>query len=51
MLKDTSKESNFQADFKYKVSSNLIFVIKNYEPGKIYLILENRGKHSLQAPI
>ena len=25
------------------ISSNLVFVIKSYEPKKIYLILENRG--------
>ena len=26
-----------------QVSSNLVFVIKSYEPEKICLILENRG--------
>ena len=47
MLKYTSKESDFHADFK--VSSNLVFVIKSYEPEKICLILENRGNHPLKV--
>ena len=36
MLKEPSKD--------IQVSSNLVFVIKSYEPEKICLILENRGK-------
>ena len=50
MLKDISKESDFYADFKYiQVSLNLVFVIKSYEPEKICLILENRGKPPLKV--
>ena len=49
MLKNISKESDFYADFKYIISSNLVFVIKSYEPEKICLILENRGKHPLNV--
>ena len=32
-----------------QVLSNLVFVIKSYKPGKIYLILANRGKHPLKV--
>ena len=49
MLKDTSKESDFHADFKYISFIEFVFVIKSYEPEKIYLILENRGKHPLKV--
>jgi len=49
MLKDTSKESDFHADLNIKVSSNLVFIIKSYEPEKICLILENRGKNPLEV--
>ena len=49
MLKDTSKESNFHADLNIQVSLNLVFVIKSYEPEKVCLILENRGKHPLKV--
>ena len=49
MLKYTSKESDFHADFIYIVSSNLVFVIKSYEPEKNYLILENREKHPIKV--
>ena len=42
----TSKESHFNAEFKY---TSLILPIKSYEPEEIYVILENRGKHPLKA--
>ena len=45
----TSKESHFNADFKYIRLSSLILPIKSYEPEKICLISENRGKHSLKV--
>jgi len=45
----TSKESHFNDDFKNKVSQSLVLLIKSYEPEKIYLILENRGKHPLKV--
>ena len=45
MLRDISKESDFYADFKYVSFIKFNFVIKSYEPEKICLILENRGKH------
>ena len=46
MLKDISKESDFYADFKY---ISIVFVIKSYEPEKICLILESRGKYPLKV--
>ena len=49
MLKGTSKESNFHADSKYVSFIKFIFVIKSYEPEKICLIVENRGKHPLKV--
>jgi len=49
MLKDTSKESDFYADFKYISLSISVFVIKSYEPEKICLIFENRRKHPLKV--
>ena len=49
MLKDTSKESDFRADFRYISVIKLVFVFKSYEPEKICLILENRGKHPLKV--
>ena len=47
----TSKESHFNADFKYIyiISLSLDLPIKSYEPEKICLILENRGKHPLKV--
>ena len=44
ILIDLSKELDFYADFE--VSSNLVLLIKSYEPEKIWLILENRGNTS-----
>ena len=44
ILKDPSKESDSYADFKYIGFTNLVLLIKSYEPEKIYLILENRGE-------
>ena len=44
ILIDTSKESDFYANFKYISFINLVLLIKSYEPGKICLVLENRGK-------
>ena len=49
MLKDASKESDFHADLNIYVSSNLVFVIKSYEPEKICLILEKRRKLPLKV--
>ena len=34
---------------KIKVSSNLVLTIKSCEPEKIYLVLENRGRHLLKV--
>ena len=45
----TSKELHFNADFKYIISSSLVLPIKSYEPEKICLILENRGKHPIKV--
>ena len=44
----TSKELHFNADFKY-TSFILVLPIKSYEPEKIFLILENRGKYPLKT--
>ena len=49
MLKDSSKGSDFHADSYEWVSSNFVFVIKSYEPERIYFILENRRKHPLRV--
>ena len=32
-----------------QVSSSLVLPFKSYEPEKIFLILENRGKHRLKS--
>ena len=45
----TSKELHFNADFKYTSSSSLVVLINSYEPEKISVILENRGKHPLKV--
>ena len=40
---DTSKESNFYADFKYINPLSFALLIKSYEPKKIYLVFEKEG--------
>ena len=49
MLREHQKNHIFMLILNIQVSSNLIFVIKSYEPEKICLILENRGKHPLKV--
>ena len=49
MLKDASKESDFHADFKYISFIKFSLCHHSYEPEKICLILENRGKQLLKV--
>ena len=44
----TSEDPYFNTDFKYISFINLVLPIKSYEPEKICLVLENRGKHPLK---
>ena len=44
----TSKESHFNADFKYTSFIKFSLTHQSYEPEKICPILENRVKHSLK---
>ena len=43
------KNQIFMLILNIQVLSTLIFVTKGYEPEKICLILENRGKHPLKV--
>ena len=46
---DPLKELAYYADFKYIRFIKFSLPIKRYEPEKIYLILEKRGKHPLKV--
>ena len=45
-----SKESYFMLISNIQISSSLILHIKSYQPEKLCLILENRGKYPLKEP-
>ena len=49
--RDISKESDFNADFKYisLLSLSLVLPIKSYAPEKIWLIFKKRGKDPLKV--